>query len=538
MSSYTKASQTTIDITAAELAGANSRQRPDLIESAFTFRTPDGNLYQSDGATLVPATLFVTAEDGDLKAGSRKIPSGGKSRNRRLLARGLSGDVTLQATTDANFVTGVTSGGLSTMTRIGLATDFDAVRIFIANYSGTNETVTNVLLATPDSSGISEAIDGPGGVSTGLRGAGAFSGGVGPSTVGDTTINTIYGATAGGYASGVNSVSKSFMVGTFDKGASLTKVLPPKAAVGFNTPSWTATDWIPIASKARQDGGSVPLLDVFISWAVGANVTLYSFGSDAPAVHSRMANDAIYPRMWRTMFASGQVTNIASFSAVQRIQPKTPAIIVQYRSRKDGVQVMMIGDSIYEGIGQTNVHTNFSVQAALGLHTSDVPVEILPLARISQHSEDQMNHARQLLPHIKPTVLLAQSLSTNRMNRDTNQALVLTARASVGNILNEADEVGAIPVVIGITPTTTAAVNYGAADAFRIAANAELATMLPENGGVFVPLDDVLGTGGVVGGQLQLGAALSSDGIHLNDTAHPLVKVPVQAGLQAAVDML
>lgn len=538
MTSYTRASQITIDISAADLAGANSGQRPDLLQSSYTFRTPDGNLYQSNGKVLETATLFVVAKDGDLQAGTKGIPSGGKARNRRLLARGLSGDVTLQASTDANFVTGVTAGGLSTMTRIGLATDFDAVRIFIANYSGTNETVTNVLLACPDSSGVSESIEGPGGVSTGLRGAGAFSGGVGPSTVGDTTINTIYGATGGGYSSGVNSVGRAFMVGTFDKGASLTKVLPPKAAVGLNTPSWTATDWIPIASKPRLDGGIVPLLDVFISWAVGANVTLNSFGSDAPAVHARMANDAIYPRMWRTMFAAGQVTNIASFSAVQRIQPKTPAIIVQYRSRKDGVQVMMIGDSIYEGIGQTNVHTNFSIQAALALHTPDVPVEILPLARISQHSEDQLNHARQLLPQIKPTILLAQSISTNRMNRDTELALVLSARASVGDILIEAEEVGAVPVVVGITPTTTAALNYGTGDAFRIAANNAMATMLPENNGVFVPLDDVLGTGGVVGGQLQLGAAFSSDGIHLNDTAHPLVKVPVQAGLQTAIDML
>lgn len=460
----------------------------------------------------------------------------GPTRNRRLLSRGLSGNVITLPTTDANFVTGVTAGGLSSMTRIGLASEFDAVRIFIANYDTSAQSVTSVLLASPDSSGVARAAA----VANAsiLKGPGAFTGGVGPSTNGDATIDVIYGATAGSYASTVNSVTKVFMPATFGNGNATTVTLPSRAGAGLNIPSWTATDWMPISSQPRLDGGTTPLLDVFVSWAAGAVATLYAFGTDAPAVFSRMANDAIYERMWRTHFVAGNVTNVSSFGSVQRVQPKTPAIIVQYRTRKDAIQVMTIGDSIYEGIGQTLPCNNFGVRAALALHTSDVPVEVLPLSRISQHSEDQMNHARQIIGEVKPTILLAQSISTNRMNRDSELALGLCARSSVADVLIEAEKVGAVPVIVGITPTTTAAVNYGAADAYRIAANASLAALLPTEGGVFVELDPTLGTGGVSGGQLQLGAAFSGDGIHLNDTGHTAAKVPVQAGISAATALI
>ena len=539
---YNTTAQTAKDISFADLTGANSGQRPDLLalENGI-FTTPDGAVWSRDKDQLVPATNIVPTLSYSggkpvLRGPAGPVAIAGKQRNRRLLSRGLSGNVTTLAATDANFVAGVTAGGLGVMMRIGLATDFDAVRIFVANYDTNPQNITSVLLAPPDSSGVARA----GAVANAaiLKGAGAFNGGTGPSTNGDTTRDTIYGATAGSYTTVTNSTTKVFMPATFDNGKTTTKTLPARVGAGLNIPSWTATDWMPIGSQPRLDGGTTPLLDVFISWAAGAVVTLNSFGSDSAASFSRLGDDSQFGRMWRTHFVAGNVTNVSSFGSVQRLQPKTPAIIVQYRSRKDAVQVMTIGDSIHEGIGQTIPHNNFGLQAALALHTADMPVEVLPLARVSQHSEDQLNHARQLIAEVKPTILLAQSLSTNRMNRDSELAMRLTTRASVADLLVEADKVGAVPVIVGITPTTTAAVNYGAADAYRIAANAELAAMLPAEGGVFVPLDPTLGTGGVVGGQLQLGAEFSSDGIHLIDNGHTAAKVPTQAGIAAAIALI
>jgi lysophospholipase L1-like esterase len=534
-----------VPISYADLNGANIGQRPDLINLAGgVFVTPDGLLWSSYQGQLVAArnvspTVVYDANGKPTLIGPRgTINVAGKARNHRLMARGLTGNVTTLAVTDANFVTGATAGGVSTMTRVGLATDFDAVRIWIANNDTGAQSVTSVLVASPNASGVAKAsavAD-----ASILRGAGGFVGGLGPSTNGDTTRDMVYGATAGSYNTTINSVSKTFMPATFDGGKNLTKTLPARlgAAASNNMPSWTATDWMPVSSQPRADGGTTPLLDVYVSWGIGATATMYAFGTDAPSVFARMANDATYERMWRTHFVAGNVTNVSSFGSVQRVQPKSPAIIIQYRSRKDGIQVMMIGDSIYEGIGQTLPHTNFATVAALALHTSDMPVEVLPLARISQHSEDQLNHARQLISEIKPTIMVAQSISTNRMNRDSELALKLTTRASVADVLVEAEKVGAVPVVIGITPTTTAAVNYGTADAYRIAANVELSTMLPSEGGVYVPLDATLGTGGTVGGQLQLGAEFSADGIHLNDAGHIAVKIPVQAGITSAIALL
>lgn len=66
---YSKVSQVTIDITTADLAGANRGQRPDLIAGAYTYRVmPGGSLYQSDGTQLVDADLLVYSQDGVVRA--------------------------------------------------------------------------------------------------------------------------------------------------------------------------------------------------------------------------------------------------------------------------------------------------------------------------------------------------------------------------------------------------------------------------------------------------------------------------------------
>ena len=461
------------------------------------------------------------------------VSLGSKNRNRRILSRGLTGDVVTLASTDANFVTGVTAGGLSAAVRIGVATDFDAVRILIANYDSSTPQITSVLLASPDCSGIANSVNT--GTPATYKGAGAFNGGNAPSVNGDNTRDTVFGISQGGYNNTVN--GSGFVTATFDNGNSTTKTLPAKSVLGFNVPSWTATDWMSISSQPRNDGGTTPLLDVYLSWAAGSIITLSSFGSGAPTF-AMLANDANYARMWRTYFAAGTVTNVNSFQSVFRVQPSTPAIIVQYRARKDSVQVLMLGDSIYEGISQTLPHNNFSIQAALALHTTALPVEILPLARISQPSTDQLNHFRQMSTFVQPTVFMAQCLSTNALNKSSELAFNLVAQSSVAAELIEMNKAGAVPLVIGLTPTTTAGFNYGTADPWRISSNALLSASVPLEGGVFVGLDPTLGTGGTSGGQLQLGAAFTADGIHLIDAGHTAAKVPVQAGLAAAIALI
>ena len=71
---YSRASLTTIDITAADLNGANRGQRPDLISSEYTYRVqPGGALYQSNGTILEPATLVVTYKDNVIQANNVTI---------------------------------------------------------------------------------------------------------------------------------------------------------------------------------------------------------------------------------------------------------------------------------------------------------------------------------------------------------------------------------------------------------------------------------------------------------------------------------
>ena len=74
---YSRASLTTIDITAAELEGANRGQRPDLIASEYTYRVmPGGVLYQSNGTILEDATLVVTYKNGVMQAGGTNVTPG------------------------------------------------------------------------------------------------------------------------------------------------------------------------------------------------------------------------------------------------------------------------------------------------------------------------------------------------------------------------------------------------------------------------------------------------------------------------------
>ena len=96
----------TFNISLAELAGANAGQRNDLLAlNQAVYRVPDGTLYTSDGAQLVPAQgLPVMANTNPLTGGIEiidpatglpmKIGSGVKSwrglghtRGRRLTLR-------------------------------------------------------------------------------------------------------------------------------------------------------------------------------------------------------------------------------------------------------------------------------------------------------------------------------------------------------------------------------------------------------------------------------------------------------------------
>lgn len=69
----------TFNISLAELAGANAGQRNDLLAlNQAVYRVPDGTLYTSDGAQLVPAQgLPVTASTNPLTGGIENVQLGG-----------------------------------------------------------------------------------------------------------------------------------------------------------------------------------------------------------------------------------------------------------------------------------------------------------------------------------------------------------------------------------------------------------------------------------------------------------------------------
>ncbi len=471
-----------------------------------------GNLHDQDTGALIGYRNPVTGKEEVLSLASRDGTKGTlKRRQFRTLARCLTGRSRALALTDASFPANSNANGLTIRARVALAGEWDAVRVHVPNMH--TSTVAGFRLAL--------------GVTATL---GAWA------TTAPTANNT--GAATAAAPSNTEPVNVSggvLLTATFARQSSVT--LPVAENATALCPSWSSTDWMPIKSIPRTDGGAFPLLDVVGFYPAGTTATQAFTGASGTAWAMWGRDDTpSNGRVWRAWMQDGDcITTPGNFSATTTTAALWP-IIIEYRSKKRGYTIMVAGDSIYNAHNVTYPQDGFAHKALSTLHTAEAPVELCDISVPGATTMAILERAQIIVPLVKPAVIVAQSASINNFGTSlgTGERVMQHGEGTVGGFCALAAEHNAGMVVGSMFPVTNAARAWGATDARRITLNANLAARDDD----FVWLDwgpTVDGVAGT-GGQIEPAAALiQGDGVHFNDAGHAAMAVPFVAAVEQAL---
>lgn len=447
---------------------------------------------------------FSVGADGGLVANTTN--SAGQTvatpviRHRPTLARSLTGRSRALALTDASFPANSNINGLTFRSRIALAGHFDAVRIHLPN------------MHTAAVAGVKVAI----GV-TNTLGAWATT----APTLNNTGANT---SAAPSNTEAVNTSGGVLLTATFSRQATVS--LPSAENAANLTPSWTTSDWCPIKSLDRSDGGIFPLLDVAIFYPAGTTATMAYTGASGLAWAMWGRDDTpSNGRVWRSWMQDGDYITTPGGFTVNTTTPANIPFIIEYRSKKRGYTILLCGDSIYDAHNLTYPQNGFAHQALSTLHSSDAPVELCNISVPGATTLAILERAQIVAPKIRPSVIVAESNSVNNFGTSLGARVQQHGEGTVGGFCALSNDLEAGLVVCSQFPVTNAAKAYGATDSQRTTLNAALAARV----GDFVWLDwsSVVDGTAHASGQIEPNATyIQGDGIHYNGAGHAAM-VPI-----------
>jgi lysophospholipase L1-like esterase len=400
------------------------------------------------------------------------------------------------------YLTAATSGADNTTSyQFGLEADYDAVRIIIPN--PVTAAVTGVKAAiTAGQSNVANA---------GTNGSAAAI---------DPTANNTLGTWSTLLWSGAGSVT-----------------LP--AGTSLDVPSYTASDWMKIRSVPRADGGTQPLLwlRIFVPGAGNANAPASYHGGLGTTwdIESSCAGRLI--RM-RGQGVDG-VGTINSFTT-----SSTPAyfncpVIVQYLSRKTGLTVLVVGDSIDEGTGATD-QLGWHYVAKHAVSTKDSPIELCVQAIAGANSATWLSRLNACIAAVTPDYVSLPIYEVNDQATPMASFGIMTSQFNAELAKKAALDNRAVPIIRTGNPSTVAVKAFTATDSLRQNLNDQM--RLQGSAINLMDSDAVLAGDSGSNGQRVPIASLDADGIHPNDAGHLAIAqaqaIPLFRRLLSANSML
>jgi len=301
---------------------------------------------------------------------------------------------------------------------------------------------------------------------------------------------------------------------------------PSSGGAGDNSvPGWAASDWIPVSSIPRTDGGSLPLLQV------RTNI------STACVIHNEagQANfeSQIAPYIWYTNLHSDSggayVTNPTANALAGSASGLwvVPQFVKFAYTGLTGLNVVAVGDSITRG-QTTNTRTTTTPSwaniACQALSTQSRPITLTNMGWSGQSKNPSYRNTVWAINNLLPDVIVFWNGSVNDgvsdyvVNRSWNTTL---------NLVNYAKSQGVIPVVVTQTPNSSSTATQ---DAYRQQMNANTRSLA--SAGVFVlDADFLLSTGGLPS-RLQ-SQYDSGGGIHPNALGYQTIGAAFQGILSA-----
>ena len=504
--------------------GFNAQQLQACIAAGgtVTLFTPGEYPLSADAFSVTPGLAQLEIGPGVFFSigGVRRFPStlGPILRRKkpralsRIMTRSLTGRSQAVAHSSTVFTGTGLSTGLTQHQRVALAAPFDAVRIGIPNMH--TAAIANVIAAV----GVTNAL-------------GAWA------TTAPTANNT--GAATAAAPTPSETVSASpgaFRRLTFNGAQSVS--LPAAIDASNLVPSVTWSDWCPVASVPRTDGGTFPLLDVRVFIPTASGFVSIGYNGASNSAWAVAGRDDLYTggrayRCWNQ--DTDGVTTPANFTQTTTTPTVIP-LLIQYRSRTDGATQLVLGDSIYDGTaGPVYPGNTFAFQAVRDAHDAAFPVEHCTLNAAGGSTIQLSQRLNAHLAQVSPAVLLLQSASINNFGTSLGSRTQQEGLGTVGVGKALADAVGAALIVGSMFPVTNAARNWAATDSQRTTLNAAVSALAALEGFEFLDFGQVL-DGPPVSGQVEpLASTVAGDGFHLNDTGHTAAAALALAALRRAM---
>lgn len=298
----------------------------------------------------------------------------------------------------------------------------------------------------------------------------------------------------------------------------------PAATVTQYGMNITWGDVIPLASVARSDGGTLPLLCVrtqqltannggtnrVISAQGGAAANGYAFETDN-------TSSAPYGRLYRVRSqASVQgVTTISSITTTSNGCNNAPPIIVRYFLRNGyGRSLALFGDSLTGALNSTTFSGWSPMQEARRrVSTTSNPLELCVLAQSGGTMAQIATRVESVASTLTNVGYVTPIASPNSLGVPITAATVAAERANYQRILTAAANQKAPTISWTMLPANYAAKAWGATDSLRLSMNA---TRLAGSVAGALVVDPASLVSGPVDGNSQTTLAYAeADGLHL-----------------------
>lgn len=328
---------------------------------------------------------------------------------------------------------------------------------------------------------------------------------------------------------------------TFGGSASL--AIP--AADRADRPRLAWSDWLPLSSIPRTDGGSLPLL-----------IARAFFPDAAPSFTANLANAAWFPGTDDPLLNGHRLNSIrggvgnqtaGGFGTTAQVTV-CPIIGFEFRYRQQVISIVGFGDSIMEGAALTKQMLTYLQQAVLSLSTVDKPISFHNLGRGGDTSAQYFQRTMDYLAakdvngfYVNSPTALAYSIGTPNDGQST-AVTIANARNRAYQVYEACRQRDIIFMPVSVIPRVnsdnTSSINdSNGDDGFRQALNAEFMAIDAADA---IPIDWAAAVQNPTNPKLFIDTTyfMPGDGTHASDLAQIAGAVPAKAGAAQLVTML
>lgn len=353
------------------------------------------------------------------------------SKRRNIISQRLFGEGGPNGST--NNGAGSTLANNTWQVKITAEADFDAVRILYLNHM-TNTVVVSASVGATETA----ATDTTSNISDPVVGGAAYA------VLDSTTDSYGFRSVTWAGASSITAPAASIPSG----------VIPNVLAIPYAIPSISTSDWVPLRSVPRADGGTLPLciLRFYLDGAANA------FGYTGDSGKYPLMRTPTAANRGRIIQMSNIGNNGVTNPAFKPSSLATTAIpfIIQFRCRRRGVTVMSVGDSITENNGiVADRLSSWGFRACADLSTKDLPISYVNNGCSSMPSTTFWQHGLATMSAIKPDIATYSAWSPNNLpftDAGVTRYKVMCMLAQTQDFIAACQQNGVTPIILTALP--------------------------------------------------------------------------------------